>query len=376
MRFLMLNWRDPRNPLAGGAERVTLAYLSALASRGHEVYWFANSFADAPQQELIDGVTVVRGGSMGTSIVHARRWYRSQAPFDLVIDQHHGIPWFAPWWARTRVISFIHEVLGPIWNSFYPWPLSFIGRYQEALTHWFYRNVPFWTACESTETALRQRGVRDVTIIRYGVETKALPILDPKPFTLPLRLVVVSRLAPNKRIDHAIQTVAELRRRGVETQLEIIGGGECRAALEGQTTQLSLKSHVTFLGPLSESEKDSHLRQAHFILHTSQREGWGLNIIEANAMGTPGAVYPVPGLIESTLDNQTGIVARNETPSALADRLIETLQQPEHYSSLRVQAWERAKTMHWSKILPHAADWLEAMAHPPQTNPAPPHVVR
>lgn len=84
----------------------------------------------------------------------------------------------------------------------------------------------------------------------------------------------------------------------------------------------------------------------------------------------------MPGLIESTLDNQTGIVARNETPSALADRLIETLQQPEHYSSLRVQAWERAKTMHWSKILPHAADWLEAMAHPPQTNPAPPHVVR
>ena len=30
MRFLMLNWRDPENPLAGGAERVTLAYLAAL----------------------------------------------------------------------------------------------------------------------------------------------------------------------------------------------------------------------------------------------------------------------------------------------------------------------------------------------------------
>src|SRR5205814_4761488 len=28
MRFLMLNWRDPRNPLSGGAERVTLGYLA------------------------------------------------------------------------------------------------------------------------------------------------------------------------------------------------------------------------------------------------------------------------------------------------------------------------------------------------------------
>ena len=33
MRFLMLNWRDPGNPLAGGAERVTLGYLAALVRR-------------------------------------------------------------------------------------------------------------------------------------------------------------------------------------------------------------------------------------------------------------------------------------------------------------------------------------------------------
>ena len=46
MRFLMLNWRDPRNPLAGGAERVTLGYLKALVERGHEVFWFANAFSD------------------------------------------------------------------------------------------------------------------------------------------------------------------------------------------------------------------------------------------------------------------------------------------------------------------------------------------
>ena len=31
----MLNWRDPRSPLAGGAERVTYAYLRELVERGH-----------------------------------------------------------------------------------------------------------------------------------------------------------------------------------------------------------------------------------------------------------------------------------------------------------------------------------------------------
>ncbi|MEI9959707.1 MAG: hypothetical protein WDM76_00850 [Limisphaerales bacterium] len=47
MRFLMLNWRDPKNPLSGGAERVTLAYLAALAKRGHEVYLVRQRFFGA-----------------------------------------------------------------------------------------------------------------------------------------------------------------------------------------------------------------------------------------------------------------------------------------------------------------------------------------
>jgi len=55
--------------------------------------------------------------------------------FDLVIDQHHGIPWFAPWWSRTNSIAYIHEVLGPIWSAFYSWPLSTLaaGRSLDAL---------------------------------------------------------------------------------------------------------------------------------------------------------------------------------------------------------------------------------------------------
>src|SRR5689334_19778644 len=100
MRFLMLNWRDPRNPLSGGAERVTLGYLSALARRGHEVYWFTYDFPDAPPEEIIEGVHILRSGQKSRAIRDAIRWYRRQPRFDLVIDQHHGIPWYAPWWSR------------------------------------------------------------------------------------------------------------------------------------------------------------------------------------------------------------------------------------------------------------------------------------
>ena len=362
MRFLMLNWRDPQNPLAGGAERVTQAYLEALAQRGHEAWWFANDFPGAAPTAILGGVHIVRGGGMGTSILSAIRWYRRQAPFDLVIDQHHGIPWYAPWWCRTRCVAYIHEVLGPIWSAFYPWPLSALGRWQERWTHWGYRKVPFWTACQATRDCLRAHGVRDITLIPYGVHTRALPLLEDKLLTPPIRLVTVCRLAPNKRVEHAVRLMKCLAAAGVTAQLTIVGGGEEEARLRGLVATERLQDRVTLAGQVSESEKNEILRRAHFLVHTSLREGWGLNVIEANAMGTPGLVYPVEGLIESTLDDQTGLVSAAETPESLAIRLKEVLSQPEKYQRYRRSAWERAKTFHWDVVLPQACAWLEAQA--------------
>lgn len=358
----MLNWRDPANPLAGGAERVTQGYLEALARRGHEVFWFANAFPGSAPTDQIGPITIARGGGKGSSVLHARAWRQRQAPFDLVIDQHHGIPWFAPWWAGTRVVAYIHEVLGPIWNSFYPWPISLLGRWQERWTHWLYRRVPFWTACESTRDQLLLHGVHRVKLLRYGVHTQPLPTLPHKELAPPLKLAVVSRLAPNKRIDHALLVLAELRRLGLEATLQIVGQGEEEAKLRASAAALSLEPAVSFMGAMAEPAKDALLRDCHFLLHTSQREGWGLNVIEANAMGTPAAVYPVAGLVESTLDNQTGLVARAETPTALAARILEALESPGLYPALRQAAWSRAATFHWSNVLPPACDWLEGCA--------------
>jgi len=222
--------------------------------------------------------------------------------------------------------------------------------------------VPFWTASADTKKHLQTHGVRSVKIIPYGVSTVALENLPDKPLDLPLRLVVVSRLAPNKRIDNAIRVVKCLAEKNVPAQLTVVGVGETEGQLRRLAKDLQISDRVIFTGLLSETKKDGQLRHAHFLLHTSVREGWGLNVIEANAMGTPAAVYPVAGLIESTLHDETGIVADKETPESLARALPEIFKSPEKYARLRVNAWNRSKTFHWSQILPLACDWLEEQA--------------
>src|SRR5438128_10890684 len=116
------------------------------------------------------------------------------------------------------------------------------------------------------------------------------------------------------------------------------------------------------MGQLSEADKNAQLRRAHFLVHTSIREGWGLNVIEANAMGTPAIVYPVHGLVDSTVHDQTGIVTTKEAPESVAANLQALLNTPEKYQRFRVNAWNRSKSFQWSHVLPLACDWLEKQA--------------
>ena len=358
----MLNWRDPKNPLAGGAERVTLAYLKALVGRGHEVFWFANDFPGAAREEIFEGIKIVRGGGKGTSILKARQWYRRQKRFDLVIDQHHGIPWYAPWWCRTNCVAYIHEVLGPIWNSFYSWPLNVVGQSQERWTHWLYRRTPFWTPSDSTRKFLQSHGVRNIQVFPNGTDVTPLAVLETKRIEAPLRLVTVSRLAPNKRVDHAIKALKILLEKNADARLTIVGTGEAEPLLKQIAKELGVSGSVEFTGQLDEAKKNEQLRRAHFLVHTSVREGWGLNVIEANAMGAPAIVYPVGGLVDSTLNNETGLVTRDETPEAVAETALNILRTPEKYDFLRVGAWNRSKTFAWDKVVEPVGDWLESQA--------------
>lgn len=358
----MLNWRDPKNPKAGGAERVTEAFLRDLTARCHEVFWFANAYPGSIRQEEIGGITIIRGGGQGTSVLKAREWYSAQARFDLVIDQHHGIPWYAPWWCGTNCIAYIHEVLGPIWNAFYRWPLNSIGRAQERWTQWAYRKIPFWVPSESTRQGLFRNGVRQVKVIPNGSDTIPIQELEAKPLRQPLRLVAVSRLAPNKRVAHAVQATSLLVKMGCDAWLTIVGTGEELERLKAQAREARVGDRVFFAGGLSDEEKNAALRQAHILLHASLREGWGLNVIEANAMGTPAVVYPVAGLIDSTVDRQTGLVTQSEAPEALAKSVLNLVRNPELYERLRRTAWDRSKRFMWSRVLPLASDWLESCA--------------
>jgi glycosyltransferase involved in cell wall biosynthesis len=68
------------------------------------------------------------------------------------------------------------------------------------------------------------------------------------------------------------------------------------------------------------------LSRAHIILAAAVREGWGLIVTEANAMGTLAIGYNVPGLRDSIRHGETGITIIEKTPQRWRSRQFRCLE--------------------------------------------------
>ncbi|MBI2029072.1 glycosyltransferase family 1 protein, partial [Candidatus Gottesmanbacteria bacterium] len=71
MRILWLNWRDIKNPNAGGAEIMTHQTAKRLVKAGHTVTIITSKFKNCAHQDTIDGVKIIRKGNLFTCRIFA-----------------------------------------------------------------------------------------------------------------------------------------------------------------------------------------------------------------------------------------------------------------------------------------------------------------
>jgi len=53
MDILILNWKDVRNPEAGGAEIIAFEFARRLVKEGHHVTFFSRSFKNCLKEEVL-----------------------------------------------------------------------------------------------------------------------------------------------------------------------------------------------------------------------------------------------------------------------------------------------------------------------------------
>ncbi len=89
------------------------------------------------------------------------------------------------------------------------------------------------------------------------------------------------------------------------------------------------------------------MAQSWVLVNPSIREGWGLNIIEANAFGVPCVAYSVPGLRDSVRDQSTGLLVKNGDVQALAEGLLALLTDEELRVRFSKSALDYSRVFSW-----------------------------
>lgn len=362
-RVLLLNERDARHPQAGGAEVHVQALFSRLAARGWEVSQLASGFSGAPGSETLDGLKVRRLGPLPAYYPRAvwtcaRETRRRR--FDVVVECLNKVPFYAPLHAAVPVVAIAHHLFGSTAFEQVTWPVAAAVYALELPLPRVYRRVPCVAISESTRDDLLRRGLppERIRVSHCGVEPADF---EPPPMAeRPARIACLGRLEPYKRIDRALRALALLAPRHPELELLVIGRGSDRPRLEGLARELGVAGRTRFTGYVSRAERDALLASCRAALCTSPKEGWGLVVVEANAVGTPVVATDAPGLRDSVDPDKTGFLVPGSEPALVADAVGRLLADDALAEQMSAAALTWSRRFCWDRAADEMAQVLEA----------------
>ncbi len=359
--MLVVNWRCPRNPLAGGAEVYLQEIFSRLVGRGHHVTLLSERYPGSEPEDVIEGIRVIRAGGKFTFNFTAGRLVGRLADTlnaDVVIDDLNKIPFYSTWYTKRPVLAILmHLFRGSIFRETLP-PMAAYVWAAETMIPLAYRRCRFAVLSESSKKDTVKVGIDPdrITVIPPGTD---LGRFSPDGSICREPVVLhVGRLKRYKATDHLLQAAKMLKDRGVKYTTVIVGDGDDRPRLEALARKLGLGEQVRFTGFVPEAEKVSWYRRAAVLAENSVKEGWGLIVMEANACGTPVVVANSPGLRDSSKDGVNGLVYEYGDVPALAEKLERLLSDEALRSRLGQQAIEWSRKWTWDG----AADAMEQVA--------------
>lgn len=361
MNLLAVNWQDLRNPQAGGAEIHLFELLTRLVERGHRVRLVCSGFPGGKAVEMVDGVEVHRTGDRHSFALKGRgavrRAIRAERP-DVLIDDINKLPLYVAGLTDAPVYALVPHLFGTTAFQEVSWPMASLVWLAERAIPRRYRSAWFHAISESTRDDLVARGIprERIAVVHPGVDARHYTP-DPEGHrSEPPRFVYVGRLKRYKGVEFLLRGLALARETMPELQLDIAGSGDDRPRLERLVAELGLGDSVRFRGFVDEPTKVALLRGAVANVFPSPKEGWGITVMEAAACGTPSLASDSPGLRDSVLDGNTGLLVPHGDPVALAGAMVRLAQDRALVERLGEAARQHALAHSWHD----AADQVEA----------------
>ena len=227
-------------------------------------------------------------------------------------------------------------------------------------------SIVTWTEGEA-DFHVSEMGVatENVNVVAPGVDTDFFRNTEPvSEESQPKRVLYVGRLDALKGIDLLIDAFNCLIKRGVEVELQIVGGGsadEFRRVL-GRISELRLADRVKMPGVLPQSDLADIYSAATCIVAPSFHETFGLAVLEAAACATPAVAADVDGLRSIVVNGETGYLIRDRDPGKYAAKISELIENDESRNRMSIAARARAESLSWDSTVVNLCEVYERLS--------------
>lgn len=155
-------------------------------------------------------------------------------------------------------------------------------------------------------------------------------------------IITVSRLVAKNGIDILIDAVAEIKKTIPDIRCVIIGDGPERKSYESRIQNHGLEYNIQMMGEIAHTDIAEYLHQADVFVRPSRSEGMGIAFAEAMAAGLPVIGTAVGGIPDIITHERTGLLARPEDASGLAEAIIRLLRNPSFAQHIALAGQEKA----------------------------------
>jgi glycosyltransferase involved in cell wall biosynthesis len=142
----------------------------------------------------------------------------------------------------------------------------------------------------------------------------------------------MGRIEKMKRLDLLLHAFVPVLARRPQARLMIIGEGKSKTELDAIAERLGISHAVIWTGFRQDIAR--LLAAMDVYVQPSANEGLSLSILEAMAAGKPVIATDVGGAHEVITDQQTGILVRSGSTSAIGTAILELLDHPQKRSVL------------------------------------------
>lgn len=182
-------------------------------------------------------------------------------------------------------------------------------------------------------------------------------------------LLTVSRLDDEyKGHDVILRALPLIQREVPDVRWVVLGDGSLRPRLERQAAEQGLDGAVSFLGGVSDAERDRWYGTAHVFLMPSRLpakgggEGFGIVYLESGARGLPVVAGDVAGAPDAVVHGETGLLVDPTDPAAVAGAAVELLRSPERAATMGRNGAAHAEQFAWPVIARRVEEVLLAAA--------------